>query len=91
MMSTCRTRLDPNTSRSQMLVGDWKKHDLLSEKRWVEAVQKANAKACERSVGQTFPKPVETAKPPAEVIEINDEMEVIDLENKNSDDMDVDV
>ena len=57
-----------------MLVGDWKKHDLLSEKRWVEAVQKekANAKARDRSVGQTFPKPVETAKPPAEVIEIED-------------------
>ena len=77
-----------------MLVGDWKKHDLLSEKRWVEAVQKATAKARERSVGQTFPKPVETAKPPADVIELDNETgetEVIDLENKNVEDMEVDV
>jgi hypothetical protein len=77
-----------------MLVGDWKKHDLLSEKRWVEAVQKekANAKARDRSVGQTFPKPVKTAKPPTDVIEINDETEVIDLENNPGGmDMDVDV
>lgn len=91
MMSVRRTRLDPNTSRAQMLVGDWKKRGLLSERGFVNAVQKANAKARERVVGQTFPKPKPTGT--AEVIEIDDDVQATQPQSstRGPNDMDIDI
>lgn len=99
-MSTRRTRLNPATSRSQMLLGDWMKGGYASERAFVAAFNapRPNQTGTQRSVGGSFPKPNEEATG-ATVIEIdhdNDENENEDVEmggdgNEQQMVMDVDV
>lgn len=83
-MSTRRTRLNPATSRSQMLLGDWMKGGYASERAFIEAFNAPPKQTgTQRSVGGSFAKPNKEASG-ATVIEIdhhddNDENENEDV------------
>jgi hypothetical protein len=82
MMSTRRTRLNPATSRSQMLLGDWMKGGYASERAFVEAFNAPRPKqtGTQRSVGGSFAKLNKEASG-ATVIEVDHD----DDENENED------
>jgi hypothetical protein len=83
MFSSRRTRLDPDTSKAQMCVGDWMKHDFLSEKAFVDVFKQPGRKTTERKVGGAY-KPAKKAAPKkkktAVIVLSGDEEEVSDME-----------
>ena len=46
--------MDPDTSKAQMCVGDWMKHDFLSEKAFVDTFKQPGRKTTEQKVGGAF-------------------------------------
>jgi hypothetical protein len=75
--------LDPDRSKAQMCVGDWMKHDFLSEKAFVDVHKQPGRKTTERKVGGAY-KPAKKAAPKKKkttvIVLSGDEEEVSDME-----------
>ena len=74
--------MDPETSKQQMCVGDWMKHDFLSEKAFVDVFKQPGRKTTERKVGGAYKVTKKTSpkKKKSSVIVLDDDEEGSDME-----------